>query len=83
MDGGVPVGVGEFVQLPLRRKDDQADVSIAQYGQLLRFLQEASAALREADLAARLVFYPLQFNPTSRHQSLPAAPVNLNEQQQS
>ncbi|RRT37796.1 hypothetical protein B296_00059195 [Ensete ventricosum] len=52
-------GAGELVELPPGREDDESDLDIAKHRQLEGLLQQPVPPLREGDLPAGFVLYPL------------------------
>lgn len=61
---------GELEELPFGGEDDERDVSVAQNGDLMGFLEQPSPSLGESHLPTDLVLNPLQLNPPSSHLSL-------------
>lgn len=58
---------GVLKELAFGGENNQGNISITQNGDLICFLQQSRASLRESDLPADLVFDPFQLNPTSSH----------------
>ncbi|PKI60330.1 hypothetical protein CRG98_019266 [Punica granatum] len=60
--GNVPVAAGVFVEAAAGGEDDEADVDVAEDGELPALLDEPVPALRERHLPAVLVLDPLQLH---------------------
>ncbi|RRT35892.1 hypothetical protein BHE74_00041750 [Ensete ventricosum] len=66
--GGVGVPLcGQFIELAVRREDDDADVGVAEHGELLGLLEQPGTALAEGDLALDGVLDPPQLQFAARH----------------
>jgi hypothetical protein len=74
-EGRVPLVGGVLVELPLWGEDDDANLGVAEDGDLVRLLEEAVAALGEGHLPVYLVLYPLQLHLAAPHlaRSLPSS----------
>jgi hypothetical protein len=62
-----PGGAGELVELAARGEDDEADLGVAEHGELERLLEQPVAALGEGHLPARRVLYPLHLRLPPHH----------------
>lgn len=62
-------GGGEVVELAVGGEDDDADVGLAEDGELPGLLQQAGTALAEGDLTVNRVLDATELHLASRHRS--------------
>lgn len=72
----LPLG-GQFVQLAMRREDDDANVGVAQHRELPRLLQQSCPALAEGDLPVDGVLDAPQLHFAAHH-SCTQPPTSLD-----
>lgn len=63
----IPVYIGELIEASSAGEDDECDLSVAEYGELVGLLQQPIPALAEGHLTARLVLDSLYLNLPPPH----------------